>query len=863
MNASATQVGFAAEFILFVVAVSGAAMVLLRPGLLSPGGRARLAALVGFVLVATAALVHGSLIRADGGDWLVAVPRLVGLVLVAAAIGRQGARSRPTLLVAGSIVVVALAQVVDVLVDEPATAADALRVLGAVALGAALLEVSRRSIPARVAAGAAATVLLVVLAVSVALSTVVVRDVENQTLDRTEARAIAEAKAIQSRADTQLVTATSVARLLRDNAGVRALLITLVDQPDSAAARRAAATLQRVLAALGDQVLSLQGLLDFVTTRNDAVPGTGQTSNSELAQLPFLGAVSDPLQTHGSAAGPELVGRELLAVAAAPVAFDTDAGPRFAGVVVVAERLNRTYLRDQSGDDPDLSLALVDRDGVLSSAGSQPSPASLRSLARRAADNGTIQRRTVGGRFVVARPLRGGVAVVASAPERLAAETRQSLFRTLFLVALAATLLAIMLAAALGSRIGRGLRRLTATADEIERGNLDVHTGLERPDELGALGDAFDRMAISLRTVSDELREAAIDEARLRGRLEAVVGGMVEALVAVDAAGVVTDFNQAAADLFAVPPSRVLGRPVASLQMVGPAGENLADRLASPTEGSWATEGTVLRPDGTTVPVSVSGGVLRGPIGESAGAVAILHDVRAEREVEQMKTDFLANISHEMRTPLTPIKGYAQMLASRDIDAERAKGFAQQILAGAGQLERVINQLVNFATIAAGRLEPAPEAVPIRAVLDDAVARWNGRLDDGHPISRRVARGTPDLCVDRRLIDLSLDELLDNAVKYSPDGGAVSITAGRDDNGSVLVSIADHGVGVEPSQLETIFADFAQGDGSSTRAFGGLGLGLPLVRHVARAHGGDLVVESTPGRGSTFTLRLPAVEDGQ
>ena len=485
----------------------------------------------------------------------------------------------------------------------------------------------------------------------------------------------------------------------------------------------------------------------------------------------------------------------------------------------------------------------------------RPATRVLRSTAAAALREVGPVNRATDGRFLTAAPvLRGAEAVavvVASASSELAAETQESLFRTLFVVALLATLVGIVLAALVGSRIGQGLRRLTSTAEEIQRGNLAVTAGLDQTDELGVLGVAFDRMAGSLRTMTDELREAAIDEARLRGRLEAVIGGMGEALVAVDRTGRITEFNAAARELFG---GAAVGRQVNRLTIAGPGEEDLAQRLAG-TTAAWASEGVVRRADGTEIPVAVTGAPLRGAAGEQAGAVAVLRDVRREREVDRMKTEFLSNISHEMKTPLTPIKGYAQMLATRDLSPAKAKAFAQEIATGARQLERVITQLVNFSSMAAGRLEAHPEPVAARSILDDAVSRWS---DGEHKVERRVARNTPDLYVDRRLVDLSLDELLDNAVKYSPDGGRITLAA-EGDGDDVLVRITDRGVGVPSDRLEAIFAEFAQGDGSSTREFGGLGLGLPLVRHVAEAHGGELTCQSRPGTGTTFTLRLPKV----
>src|SRR3546814_6985591 len=207
-----------------------------------------------------------------------------------------------------------------------------------------------------------------------------------------------------------------------------------------------------------------------------------------------------------------------------------------------------------------------------------------------------------------------------------------------------------------------------------------------------------------------------------------------------------------------------------------------------------------------------------------------------------MKTEFLANLSHELRTPLTPIKGFASIPQTRDRPPERTRGFADEINVAADQMERVIGQLVNFATIVGGRLSLEPEHVAVRGVIDDAVRRWRKRVTDAHEIVRRVPAGTPAVEADRTYLTQVPDELIDNAVKYSPAGGRITVSAavepGADPDAAatVRIPVADKGVGIPAERLSSIFDDFSQGDASATRRFGGLGLGLALVQ-IGRASG--------------------------
>ncbi len=237
------------------------------------------------------------------------------------------------------------------------------------------------------------------------------------------------------------------------------------------------------------------------------------------------------------------------------------------------------------------------------------------------------------------------------------------------------------------------------------------------------------------------------------------------------------------------------------------------------------------------------------------GAVAFVRDVSELRRVESVRRDFVANVSHELKTPIGALALLAETMAAGD-DSPVNPQLADRVQHEAGRLGRIVDDLLDLSLIEAQEA-PTREPVPVHVVLHEAAERVRGAADAvGIPLS--VPPVATDLVVtgDRSQLVSAVTNLLDNAVKYSEPGQPVEVDAVAVD-GNVCISVRDHGIGIPSRDLERIFERFYRVDRARSRATGGTGLGLSIVRHVAQAHGGDVTVESTEGEGSTFRLRVP------
>jgi two-component system sensor histidine kinase VicK len=624
-------------------------------------------------------------------------------------------------------------------------------------------------------------------------------------------------------------------------------------------------------AALCQQFLNqvvLSGSDDFVVQvkrvrggfKAEARAGRPRLTASEVVGIGQLAVVRNVLNGKGSARINTLTSvvrltGEVPVVAVVGVA----AGHRATGgsvpddVTVYGARIGTTYTQKDI-EDGGFGLSLLAGD-PLRVVASNLTARKQEQLLRIVQEHGTSvgdEGTTIGSQgsnpTVALRPLKdstgGTVALLATTREPgQALQTERDALRLLIATALAALVGVGVVAIFLGRRTIEPVRELTEAAKRIAAGDLETTVMARTQDEVGTLARTFGAMTTSLLTLTSDLRDSA-------SRLETVLASMTDGLLATDGNGAVTSVNRAALAMLGVDEADVLGE---RLDLVADVRDVAGTQLVALDALVLDEPANVHRPDGSKVPVRV---VLT-PLTDSDGVVLVLRDTTREREVERMKTEFLSNVSHELRTPLTPIRGYAEILVSKNgLTPEQVKTFSTTIRDESLKMNRVVDLLVDVASVEAGRVHVAPRAVAVKELLDARIAAWQARAPQ-RTFKRRVAGGLPKVMVDPSWVAKALDELIDNAVKHTSSGPITLTAAPTVDGSRVRVTVKDAGPGISEADQARLFTSFEQVDGSATRKVGGLGLGLSFVRRLADDAGFPLNVASVEGKGSEFSLDLP------
>jgi len=432
------------------------------------------------------------------------------------------------------------------------------------------------------------------------------------------------------------------------------------------------------------------------------------------------------------------------------------------------------------------------------------------------------------------------------------AELARSL-RWLLLGFLAWAAAALAAGLAVANRLARPVADLSLAAARLANGDTSAPIPAAESAELSALSDAI----ASLR---EQLVERGLTIGRQGTQQEAVLGSMIEGVLAIDARQRVVGINRAAAELLAVDSDRAIRRPLQEV-VRNPDLRRFALRAIDcrePVEDDLLLRGVRDRT------IRLRGTALRDLSGEG-GAVIVLNDVTAMERLENIRRDFVANVSHELKTPIASIKGFVETLldgaADDPVDQRR---FLEIIARQADRLASIIEDLLALSRIeqseGTGNLprEAVRMADLLSAVTVDCLPRAGDRsiqldVSCDHDIEAEV---------NAPLLEQALINLVDNAIKYSEPGRTVWITVGVeaaaiDRGGPVVVTVRDEGCGIDAEHLPRLFERFYRVDKARSRKLGGTGLGLSIVKHIVQAHGGTVAVESQPGVGSTFTIRLP------
>lgn len=490
---------------------------------------------------------------------------------------------------------------------------------------------------------------------------------------------------------------------------------------------------------------------------------------------------------------------------------------------------------------------LIDADGIVL-ADSHSTPAEMENHANRpevrAALNGEIgrdNRVSDSTRFdqrYVALPIDEGVIVRASVPIQVIDDELGRVRGSVIVTATILGLIGVAVVGILARRLAQPIADLTDQARAVAVGDIEVSPDRYRVWELDRLGEA-------IATMADRVGERLSAAAQTTATLEVVLGALSQGTILFDGDDRVVYANPSAYSILGAVPDQLSGLAPLQLQTAVREARDTRDQVTNVLDHGSPTR----RLRAVATPFT----------GDERVLLAVV-DITERERTDAIRRDFVANASHELKTPVSTIIASSEALRiALDRGDPSVAGFAARIEDSARQLDRLVGDLLDLS-----RLEKDdPELAPVRIdhLVRDEVERIRAEAESKGLLLDVVLESVTAM-VNHRDVAIGTRNLLDNAVRYTPRGGSITVEVRRED-GSAMISVGDTGEGIPTRDIERVFERFYRVDSARSRATGGTGLGLSIVRHVAESHGGSVAVESELGVGSTFTIRLPADRRGE
>ncbi len=409
---------------------------------------------------------------------------------------------------------------------------------------------------------------------------------------------------------------------------------------------------------------------------------------------------------------------------------------------------------------------------------------------------------------------------------------------------------AVLLSLLVSRTISRPIEEIKKWAGEIAEGKFRTMPIEANSEELWALSDALNQMA-------NQLRERIDTVLRQRNEIKAMLSSMVEGVIAVDTEERIISFNQAAAEMFAFNLSKAKGLSIQEAIRNPQLHQFVKEVLShqAPVEKNMVVHTNSERF------LNGHGTLLRDPNEKQIGALIVFNDITRLRKLENIRREFVANVSHELKTPVTAIKGFVETLNDGKAESpEETEKFLKIIEKHTERLAVLIEDLLDLSKI---ERESERNAIilsegKIIDVLTNAVEMCQDKADTRDIEVNLACPEDTVVNMDAQLLEQAVINLLDNAIKYSEDGRNISIESAQTDE-DISIRVRDQGCGIAEEHLPRLFERFYRVDKARSRKLGGTGLGLAIVKHIAQAHGGNVSVESIPEKGTTFKIHLPAV----
>ncbi len=444
------------------------------------------------------------------------------------------------------------------------------------------------------------------------------------------------------------------------------------------------------------------------------------------------------------------------------------------------------------------------------------------------------------------------IVVRAAYPLLRFSDTISAFSRKIAFLALVVLLVLLGVSFYISDRLSRPLKELQGTAASYAAGDFSVKSGMYPHHETQEL-------AKSMYVMASELEEKIGTLTARTNEQEAILESMVEGVVALDMTGIIILMNGAAGKFLSVDPGNVRGR-LFNQAVRNSSFQNFAEELSS-SEHSIERTIPAVNISGYESVFRLHGSTIGPEEGEKSGIVFVMHDITQLMRAESIRKEFVANVSHELRTPLTAIRGFIETLNDGAGDnKEDRERFLKIIANHTDRLNSIIEDLLTLSKLE--KDEEKPEEIEL-APADPVTILNNVKNIFAHSAGKKnITVAVSSTCSGRimcvsHLIEQALMNLTDNAVKYSPEDTSVTVKCSKSGN-DVLFSVTDQGPGIEKIHIPRLFERFYRVDKARSRKEGGTGLGLAIVKHIVNLHKGQVKVESKPGKGSTFTIVIPA-----